>query len=195
MNERGQEPTGRLPVEERAARRVRVERAGGDRYRALLHTLRAGRELALEEPRRVRLEWHPIVWPLVRLVLVVAAVWILATISFRLWRENHVDVWSGPDSSVTSGQRLAGCRIVNVEYDDVYPTWVRFGGAIYRGTGLSRPFGSNSDGAYAFSGYRLGELELFRITNTPDGRAGKSVLLKFASTDVGDLFLLTPECS
>ena len=186
---------GRPTIEERAARREALERAGSSRFGVLLRVLRAGSRIPPEVRTRAAIQWHPIFWVAVRLVLLGIAAWIIASAGVRLWRQSHVDTWSGPDSSVASGQRLADCPVVNAMYDDLYPTWVRFRGSIFRSTGRPFVFGSNAATINPWSGYRLGSLELDLITDTPEGRAGGTIALRFTGSLVGQLYRLTPECS
>jgi len=173
-----------------------MDSSGPDRYSSLLHTLRAGREIAVQPRTRQRLEWHPVAAKMLIAAAVLVAAYLVATTGYRLLRERSLDTWAGPDATVQSGQRLDGCPLANVrDYDAAYPNWVRFGGAVFIATGFSRPFGSNADNAYTPTGYHLNELELWRVANTPDGRAGRAVLLKLRDNPIGQLFVASPDCT
>ena len=186
----------RPTIGERAARRARIEQGGADRYSSLVRALHAGEEVPIEQRRRgQRLRWHPIAWTLLRLAVVLVFGYLALSFAFTTWRDSRVDTWTGPDTSVTSGQRLAGCPLVNNLHDDVFPTWIRFEGSIYRNTGYIRPVGFEPHEAYPETGYALGDLRIHRILNTPDGQAGRNILLKRESVPTGQLFLITPDCS
>ena len=193
----GSEPERRrLSIEERAARRDRMERSSGDRYQVLLRSLRAGREMRPRTFGRNRIEWHPIARKLLIAILLGLAIYVAAAGGFRWWRLGHLDAWTGPDSSVTSGQRLEGCAAVGLrDYDAVYPVWVRFGGKVYVATGFGRPLPSDLTGRYEITAYQLGKLQLWRILDTPDGQAGIDIVLRFVPDDVGELFKVAPGCS
>ncbi|MBA3875664.1 MAG: hypothetical protein C0498_01785 [Anaerolinea sp.] len=120
--------------------------------------------------------------------------YIVVTAGLNLWRDYRVDTWSGPDASVSSGQRLPDCPIVLDFRDPIFPAWVRFEGSIYRGTQAIRPIGSNRDNAYPDTGYRLGPLRLMRAANTPEGRAGEMIVLKLDTSLTGQVYIRTPEC-
>jgi hypothetical protein len=193
----GQEPSRRrTSIEERAERRSRMERTGGDRYSNLLHALRAGREVRPTPMVRDRLEWNPIARKLIIAVLVGVALYAIASAGYRFWRQQNVDTWTGPDASVTSGQQLAGCAAAEArDYDPVYPVWVRYGGAVFVGTGFGRPFPADVTGSYQASPYHLGQMTLWRVLNTPEGRAGNEIVLKYDPDPVGEMFAIAPGCS
>jgi hypothetical protein len=131
---------------------------------------------------------------LVRVVLVAALVYLALTTALNLWRDQRVDTWSGPDATVTSGQRLEGCPEASEFQDPIFPAWVRYQGMVYGGTEAIRPVGSNADNAYPVSGYRLGSMGLLRVANTPDGQAGRQILLKLDSSLTGQLYVRLPAC-
>ena len=131
---------------------------------------------------------------LIRVIAVVAVAYLAVTTGLNLWREQRVDTWSGPDATVTSGQRLDGCPAASEFRDPIFPAWVRFEGAIYGGTPAIRPVGSNLDNAYPVTGYRLGSLSLMRVANTPEGQAGRQILLKLDSSLTGQLYVRLPGC-
>jgi hypothetical protein len=186
----------RPSIDERAARRDRVERGGADRYASLMRALSAGQEMPWQRRgyRTISLEWHPIAWTLLRVAVVVVIAYGAVVIGYNAWRDSRVDTWAGPDATVSSGQRLADCPVVNGLHDDVFPTWIRFGGSVYGLTDLIRPVGSAPTADYPDTGYRLGSLRLHRIANTPDGQAGQIVLIKLESSAVGQVFELRPDC-
>lgn len=187
-------PRRRLPIEERAARRDRMTRANADRYQSLLWTLRAGRELPWARRRSVRLEWHPIAWALLRVAIVGVVIYAVVSTGLSAWREVRVDTWTGPDATVTSGQRLESCPIAVGFRDPIFPAWVRFEGSIYRGTDSIRPIGSNLDNAYPDTGYSLGDLHLLRVVNVPAGQEGQMIVIKLESSLTGELYVRVPEC-
>jgi hypothetical protein len=160
-----------------------------------MRALHAGQEVPLRPRVRTSLEWHPIAAKLLVAAVVGVLVYFAAVFGYNSWRDSRVDTWSGPDSTVTSGQRLADCPVVNALHDDTFPTWIRYGGHVYRSTGTIRPVGSDPTGDYPSTGYALGSLRLLRIGNTPDGRAGTVILLKLVDVPVGQVFELTPDCS
>lgn len=186
----------RRSVSERAAQRDRMHHGGRDRYASLLHTLHAGREMPLEPQSRgrLRLVWHPIAWTLVRLALVGVLLYVAVSAGLAFWRDVRVDTWSGPDGSVTSGQRLADCPLVGAVRDDVFPNWIRFEGKVFLLTDTIRPIGFQPDAEFPTTGYSLGAMTLYRITGTPDGLAGKIVAVKLATSAVGQVFRLAPDC-
>ena len=55
--------------------------------------------------------------------------------------------------------------------------------------------GSDPTGDYPVTPYQLGELRLLRVGNTPDGKAGKIIVLKLADVLVGQTFEVIPECT
>lgn len=187
-------PEPRPSIEERAARRSRIQGAGSDRYSSLVRALRAGREIPWQRRRTPRFEWHPIAWTLVRLIAAVIVAYLLVTTALNLWREQRVDTWSGPDASVSSGQRLEGCSRAADFHDPIFPAWVRFEGKVFGGTPNIRPVGSNVDNAYPVTGYRLGALNLLRVTTSPEGLAGRMIVLKLDSSLTGQVYVLLPEC-
>ena len=191
---------GRLPprrsVSERAAQRERMQRTGRNRYANLLHTLQAGQELAWQ-PRSGghRLTWHPIAGKLIRAAAVVGLLYGSVTAALGIWRDGRVDTWSGPDGLVTSGQRLANCPQVGLVRDDLFPCWIRFDGAVYALTASNRPMGFKADPDFPWTGYRLDQMALYRTLNTPDGVAGRIVLVKLDPSPVGRVYRQAPDCT
>ena len=185
----------RKSIEERAERRKRLLAGGTDRYASLVRALHAGREVPIRHRQATALEWHPIAAKLLVAAIIAVVAYAALSFGYRTWRDTKVDTWSGSDTSVTSGQRLADCPVVNALHDDIFPTWVRFDGRVYRATGSVRPVGSDPTGDYPVTGYTLGDLRLLRIANTPDGQAGRTILLQLVGVPAGQLFEYTPECS
>jgi hypothetical protein len=172
-----------------------MQQGGRDRYSSLLRTLQAGQELPWQQQRRGRrIAWHPIAGTLLRVALVGIVLYFGVTAALALWRDSRVDVWSGPDASVTSGQRLEGCALISVR-DEIFPSWIRLDGTIYRLTETIRPMGFEPDADFPPTGYTLGTMTLYRIANTPEGQAGNIVAVKLDGQGVGRVFRATPDCS
>jgi hypothetical protein len=173
-----------------------MQHAGRDRYSSLLRTLQAGQELPWQQRRGTRrVVWHPIAGTLLRAAIVAILLYVALTAALGLWRDARVDTWSGPDASVTSGQRLEGCAQVGSVRDGIFPSWIRFEDIIYRLTETNRPMGFEPDAAFPQTGYALGSMELYRIANTPDGLAGTIVAVKLDNNAVGRVYRATPDCS
>jgi len=170
-----------------------MERSG-DRYDSLLRHLRAGRPPA-PELKRQRIQWHPIAARLVAVAILFLGGWLLLLAGIALVRELRTETWSGPDQSVTSGQRLPGCTADLSFRDPLFPTWVRLEGSVFRAASRNRPTGALPNADFPATGYRLGDLELFRILNTPQGRAGDQVLLKIVNVETGEVYERVPACS
>ena len=185
----------RPTIDERAERRRRVESGGSDRYTSLLRALHAGEEIPLVRRRGRSLEWHPIARRLVIAAIVGVLAYAAIVTGYNAWRDSRVDTWSGPDASVTSGQRLADCPLANDQHDDTFPTWVRYAGHVFILSGRVRPVGNAPTPDYPATPYQLGVLRLHTVTNTPDGREGRIILLKLADSAVGQVFDLSPDCS
>lgn len=186
----------RRSVSERAARRDRMHQAGRDRYSSLLHALHAGRELPLQPRRRgLRLAWHPIAGKLLWLAVVGVLLYLGITTGLALWREGRVDTWTGPDASVTSGQRLADCPLAGAVRDDLFPSWIRFDGKVYLLTDTIRPMGFEPDADFPATGYSNGSMTLYRVAGTPDGLAGRIIVVKLATSAVGQVFRQNPDCA
>jgi len=153
-----------------------MQRGGRDRYSSLLRTLQAGQELPWQQQRRGRrITWHPIAGTLLRVALVGVLLYFGVTAAIGLWRDSRVEVWAGPDASVTSGQRLEGCALISTE--------------------TIRPMGFQPDADFPPTGYTLGTMTLYRIANTPEGQSGNIVAVKLETSAVGRIFRATPDCS
>lgn len=173
-----------------------MQHAGRDRYSSLLRTLQAGQELPWQQRKGGRrLDWHPIAGTLLRVLIVVILGYVAVTAGLGIWRDNRLDTWAGPDASVTSGQRLEGCAMVGSVRDDIFPSWIRYNGIVYRLTDTIRPMGFEPDADYPPTGYTLGAMTLYRAVNTPEGQAGTIILVKLDTSAVGQVFRATPDCS
>jgi hypothetical protein len=184
----------RPTIEERAERRERVESGGSDRYTSLVRALRAGKEVPLREREAQSLEWHPVAGKLLIAAVVGVLAYLAIVTGYNAWRDSRVETWSGPDATVMSGQRLADCPVANALHDDVFPTWVRYGGRVFIASGSMRPVGNAPTPDYPMTPYQLGDLRLHTIANTPDGRAGNIILLRLADGTAGQVFELNPDC-
>ena len=170
-----------------------MERSG-DRYDNLLRHLRGGRPPA-PELKKQRIQWHPVAAKLAAFLIIILGGWLLLLAGIAVVREFRTETWSGPDQSVTSGQRLPGCTADLSFRDPLFPTWVRFEGSVFRAASRNRPVGTLPNAAYPAAGYRLGDLELFRILNTPEGQAGDQILLKIVNVETGEVYERVPGCS
>jgi hypothetical protein len=186
----------RRSVSERAEQRERMQRVGRDRYSSLLHTLHAGQELPLQPRAEARrLVWHPIAWKLLRAAVLLVLLYVALTTALGIWRDIRVDTWSGPDASVTSGQRLADCPLAGRVEDSVFPNWIRYDSKVYLLTDAIRPMGFEPDADFPPTGYSKGTMSLFRVVNTPDGQEARIVLVKFDTSAVGRVFRHAPDCA
>lgn len=187
---------GRPSIAERAARRDELQATGRDRYGALLRSLQAGHELPIRRRGgRITVNWHPVLWTLVRLAVVVVLAYAAIRLGTQWWRENHVDTWSGPDAAVQSGVRLSSCPIADSIRVDEFPSWVRWNGVVYRYIGLRTPYVGPETVGYTQTPYANGSMHLVTIENTPDGQARTVVLLWDEGAIAGVQYLKTPECS
>jgi hypothetical protein len=184
----------RPTIEERAERRERLESGGSDRYTSLMRALHAGREVPIQRREARSLQWHPVAGKLLVAAVVAVVAYAAIVAGYNAWRDSRVDTWSGPDATVTSGQRLANCPVANDLHDDTFPTWIRYGGRLYLLTGRVRPIGNEATPDYPQLPYELGDLRLHTVENTPDGREGKIMLLRLADAAVGQVFELNTDC-
>jgi len=182
----------RPSVDERAARRAEIEARGRDRYESLLRHLQAGQEIPIAPRRRaLGLDIHPSAGKIVIAALAIAAVW-LAAITVTDWlRVGRVDTWAGPDTSVQSGLRLDGCPDVSFREDVYFPSWIRFEGQVFRWADRRLPIGQHSVGdSYLATGYTHADLELYRVANTIEGRAGHEILVRQGGSPAGAIYVL-----
>lgn len=124
------------------------------------------------------------------LAIVVGFVWLVSIAVTDQVRQRLVDTWQGPDATVQSGILLDGCPVIRFEEDVYFPSWIRFQGRTYRWADLLVPIGPNSLGdAYLPTGYRHDGLELFRIANTTEGRAGRQIMVRQGTSFGGAVYL------
>ena len=171
-----------------------MEQAGRDRYDTLLRHLQAGREIQVQPRRRgpLGLDIHPSARTVVLIALVVVVVWFAAIAVTDWLRRDVVDTWVGPDQTVTSGQSLTGCPDLSFDEDVYFPDWIRFDGRLYRWADERTPIGTVSfDDRFGRTGYTLGDLELFRIIDSPDGIEGRRIMVRQGDSIVGAIYLLS----
>lgn len=187
----------RPSIAERAARRDRIEAAPGDRYRNLLRTLRAGREVPLDHDSRAEWGWNPILWKLLALITAVVVLYAGLRIGGDWLRQHRVDTWSGPDTTVQSGQQLAACPGVSAYNDDVFPNWVRIGARVFTLSDAIRPVPAPGVGetTYTESGYGLGQLRLLYDDATPLGHERAYVLVYAPPALAARVYQAVPGCS
>jgi hypothetical protein len=191
------ERRGRPSIEERVARREQVDRHGKDRYDTLLRHLRAGQEVPLERRgRREALDWHPIAGKIVIAALVIAGAYLALSTVVNLIRENRVDQWTGPDTSVTSGQKLDTCPSLYHADDPVFPNWIRFKGAIFQQLDAVVPVGDTNIGsAYLDTGYTLDKLRIYTVENPGLGPAGSRIVVRLGNAPGSEVYRKVDECS
>ena len=188
----------RPSIAERAARRERLERDGRDRYGSLVRALQAGREVPLGRTRETPFQWHPVAWMLVRLALVMAALYVIGLGGWNWWRDQQVDTWSGPDATVQSGQRLEGCLTANAQRDDLLPTWIRFAGTVYVRSPRVRPVrGEGQPGAtqYVESGYSQDRVRILLYEPPVAGEQAQELILVIPPARGGAIFKPDPTCT
>ncbi len=192
--DRDGEPTASRPaIDERAARRASLTSRSDDRYEALIRHLQAGHELPVPSRRRsFGVDIHPSAGRIVIVALVVAAIW-LGAIAVTDWvRQGRVDTWAGPDGSVQSGLRLEGCPDLVFREDVYFPSWIRFRGEIFQWGDSLTPIGPNSvPRSFEETGYALGDLRLYFVHNSPEGRAGEHVMIRQGDSPAGAIYVRT----
>ena len=125
-------------------------------------------------------------------VVIAAIVWLGAIVVTDYVRQGVVDTWTGPDATVQSGLRLDGCPSITFREDVYFPSWVRFEGRVFRWADLLAPIGPDSIGdAFLQTGFRNGDLELFRVANDPEGRAGNKVMLRQRESPAGAIYVVS----
>ena len=186
----------RPTIEERVARREQVDAQGRDRYDRLLRHLQAGREIALERPRRERWDWHPVAGRILIVAAVVVALYVLATTAVAVLREQRVDTWTGPDTSVTSGQRLDGCpAFVRLDHP-VFPSWIRFDGGLFSRTEQIVPVGETNLGTgYIESGYRRDDFVLYTVHVPGLGEPGSRIAVRKGSAAAAEIYRRVEGCT
>ena len=187
---------GRPSIAERAARRDAMQDHGRDRYATLLRSLQAGHELPVyRRGGRLAVDWHPILWTLLKVAAVVIVAYVAVRVGTQWLREGRVDTWDGPDATVQSGVRLAGCPSVDRLRVEDFPSWVRFEGSIYRYTGDKRPYVGPETPGFVQTPYTNGSMRLVLIENTPDGKARDTILIWLQGALAGIEYARVPECS
>jgi len=190
---------GRPSIEERVARREQVDRHGKDRYDTLLRHLRAGQEVPLERHRRREaLDWHPIAGKVIIAAVAIAAIYLALTTVLDIIRENRVDQWSGPDTSVTSGQKLDSCPSLYHADDPVFPNWVRFKGAIFQqfiGHAVVPVGDTNIGTSYLDTGYTLDRMRIYTVENPGMGPPGSRIVLRLGNAPGSEVYRKLDECS
>jgi len=191
------ERRGRPSIEERVARREQVDRHGKDRYDTLLRHLRAGKEVPLERrARREALDWHPIAGKVVIAALIVAGLYIAVSVVVNVIRENRVDRWTGPDTSVTSGQKLESCPSLYHADDPVFPDWIRFKGAIFQQLDAVVPVGDTNIGtSYLDTGYTLDKMRIYTVENPGLGPKGSRIVVRLGNAPGSEVYRKVDECS
>jgi hypothetical protein len=191
------ERRGRPSIEERVARREQVDRHGKDRYDTLLRHLRAGKEVPLERRgRREALDWHPIAGKVVIAALIVAGLYLAVSTVANVIRENRVDQWTGPDSSVTSGQKLDSCPSLYHADDPVFPDWIRFKGAIFQQIDAVVPVGDTNIGtSYLDTGYTLDKMRIYTVENPGLGPKGSRIVVRLGNAPGSEVYRKVDECS
>jgi len=191
------ERRGRPSIEERVARREQVDRHGKDRYDTLLRHLRAGREVPLEHgARREALDWHPIAGKVVIAALVIAGLYLGLSTVVNVLRENRVDQWTGPDTSVTSGQKLDSCPSLYHADDPVFPNWIRFKGAVFQQLDAVVPVGDTNIGtSYLDSGYTLDKMRIYTVENPGLGPKGSRIVVRLGNAPGSEVYRKVDECS
>jgi hypothetical protein len=187
---------GRPSIAERAARRDEMQAHGRDRYATLLRSLQAGHELPLHRRGgRLAVDWHPILWTLIKLAAVVIVAYVAVRVGTQWLREGRVVTWDGPDATVQSGVRLADCPTVDRIRVEDFPSWVLYAGSIYRYTGDKRPYLGPETPGFTQTPYTSGAMRLALIENTPDGKARDTILIWLQDALAGIEYARVPECS
>jgi hypothetical protein len=186
----------RPSIAERAARRDEMQSPGRDRYTSLLRSLQAGHELPIHRHGgRLAVDWNPVLWTLLKVAAIIVVAYFVIRVGTQWWRENNVVTWSGPDTTVQSGVRLADCPVVDRIRVDDFPSWVTYAGSVYRYTGLKRPYLGPDTAGFTQTPYTNDAMRLVLIDNTPDGQARDTILLWLQSAIAGMVYDRAPDCS
>jgi hypothetical protein len=187
---------GRPSIAERAARRDEIQAHGHDRYATLLRSLQAGHELPVyRRGGHLAVDWHPVLATLLKVALVVIVAYVAIRVGTQWLREGRVVTWDGPDATVQSGVRLADCPTVDRIRVEDFPSWVLYGGSIYRYTGDKRPYLGPATPGFTQTPYTSGAMRLALIDNTPDGLARDTILIWLQGALAGIEYARVPECS
>jgi hypothetical protein len=171
--------TDRPSIEERARKRELIHSGGNDRYSSLVNALSRGKPIP-PEGARASYPWHPVLWTLVRIVVLVVVGYMAVLFGWRWWRQQQTDTWVGPTAAVQSGQRLAGCDAANARNDDSEPTWIRWQGTVYVQTDSVFPvLNQSAEGRTQFTetGYSLSQLRIVLERNVPVGPTPPALLV------------------
>lgn len=130
------------------------------------------------------------------MAIAIAIVWLIAVFVTDQMRVGRIDTWNGPDQTVQSGLLLEGCSIAGFTEDVYFPAWVRLDGHLYRWANQSAPIGPDSVGvSYTDTGYRFGDLRLYRIISSQDGRDGKRIMMRQGDSPAGGIYLIEDTCT
>jgi Na+-transporting methylmalonyl-CoA/oxaloacetate decarboxylase gamma subunit len=191
-------PRPRPSISERAARREALQRSERDRYANLVRALQAGREIPFRPGRGERLEWHPIARVLVVLAIIAVVAYAVGSVVNNVWREMRVDTWGGPDATVTSGQRLAGCAAANSQQHAYLPTWVRYGDRVFVLTPRQRPLlgqGRPNQTDQIETGYSLERLRILLPEQLRADEPPSYILIVQAGSSAAAIFQHEPACT
>ena len=123
-------------------------------------------------------------------ILVIVASWLAAIAVTDWFRQGQVDTWVGPDATVQSGLRLDGCPDITFRENVYFPSWIRFGGHVFRWDDSLTPIGPNSvPGSFEETGYSHGDLWLYLVHNNPEGRAGNQVMIRQGDSPAGAIYV------
>ena len=123
-------------------------------------------------------------------VLIVVAIWLGAIVATDWIRQGRVDTWVGPDTTVQSGLRLDGCPDIVFRENVYFPSWIRFEGHVFRWGDSLLPIGPNSvPTSFEETGYKSGDLRLYRVLNNPEGRAGNQVMIRQGESPAGAIYV------
>ena len=78
---------------------------------------------------------------------------------------------------------------------DEFPSWVTYGGSVYRYTGSKRPYLGPDTPGFAPTPYANGTMHLVLIDDTPDGKARDTTLVWLEGALAGIEYARTPDCS
>lgn len=191
----------RPSIAERAARRSATHGvAEAERYDRLLRHLRAGHQLELERPARLRLSWdvvHANFWRVTGAIVLGLAIYLIALNGLEWWRSVRVDTWTGPGASVTSGQELPACAIgAGATNHAAFPNWIRFEDRLFVMTDAVWPMVDDGKVAadYPATGHVLGSVGLHLANSTPEGVAGELLLLRESASPSGRLYRHVAAC-
>lgn len=175
-----------------------------DRYGSLLESLRAadadgarvtgGRTAAPAVRPSVPViwrGWHPVARTIVVVAIVAALAYMALLFTNESIRASRVDTWAGPDESVQSGMALARCPAAEGHGDEVFPSWIRYGGEVFASNGRVSPIGrawQYGQTRYDESDYRLGRIRLLLDVPSPGSATPDTVFLLQEPAQVARLY-------